>query len=120
MLADLGRLARHGTIGLLRLFTLKDGHGQARWILSALIYAAIGGFVAFAFLAGVIFRGTPHFETLRERVRLIAMAAPQDPAAAWQSVKGDTLALLTDSARLILIRPKSSRPDDAGLTVAGY
>lgn len=93
MLADFGRLARHGTIGLLRLFTLKDGHGQARWILSALIYAAIGGFVAFAFLAGVIFRGTPHFETLRERVRLIAMAAPQDPAAAWQSAKGDTLDL---------------------------
>ncbi len=93
MLADIARLAGHGTLGVLRALALKDGRGHPRWILSLLLYGAIGGLVAFAFLAGVIFRGTSHFETLRERVRLIAMAAPDDPAAAWQSATGDTLDL---------------------------
>ena len=93
MLADIGRLVGHGTLGLFRAFALKDSHGQPRWILSVLLYGVIGALVAFAFLAGVIFRGTSHFETLRDRVRLIAMASPGDPADAWQSGQGDTLDL---------------------------
>lgn len=76
-----------------RWLTIKDRSGHPRWIWTGFLLAVVGAFVAVAFLAGVVFRGTNAFDRIKTQVQLALAGETVDPAQVWAELDDDALSL---------------------------
>lgn len=92
MIATLSLMGRW-LLASLRFFTIKDRYGHPRWLWSVALLSLVGAFVAAAFLAGIVFRGTNAFDRLKTRVQIALAGDTLDPVEVWADLSEDELSL---------------------------